>query len=94
MSTFHSACVRILRRDIEVLGYPKSFNIYDTSDQVRLIRAILNDQNIDLKAPPRSFISKFDDAKRNPLNTEELADLLKETHDIQTKQVFWNTRTT
>ena len=89
MSTFHSACVRVLRRDIEVLGYPKTFNIYDTSDQVRLIRAILNEKNIDLKKnPPRSFVSKFDEAKRKPLATNELAELLKESHGHQTKQVF------
>ena len=89
MSTFHSACVRILRRDIDMLGYPRAFNIYDTNDQVRLIRAILNEKNIDIKKnPPKSFVSKFDDVKRNPLNTDELADLIKEKYDTQTQQVF------
>ena len=36
VSTFHAACVRILRRDIGVLGYPSSFTIYDEADAVRL----------------------------------------------------------
>ena len=37
VSTFHSACVRILRRDGEVLGYPRTFSIYDSADSVRLV---------------------------------------------------------
>ncbi len=43
ISTFHSLCLRILRRDIEPLGYRKDFTIYDTSDQVSLLRNIMSD---------------------------------------------------
>ncbi len=43
ISTFHSLCLRILRREIELLGYRKDFTIYDTSDQVSLLRNILSD---------------------------------------------------
>ncbi|MBQ8852423.1 MAG: UvrD-helicase domain-containing protein, partial [Oscillibacter sp.] len=48
-STFHSACVRILRRDIEKLGFSSSFTIYDTDDSLRVIKDCLKDLNIDDK---------------------------------------------
>jgi len=46
-STFHSACAKILRRDIENIGYDSSFNIYDTSDVVSLMKRILKDMEIE-----------------------------------------------
>ena len=46
ISTFHSTCVRILRREIEKLGYKKSFTIYDTSDQKTLIKECMKALNI------------------------------------------------
>ncbi|MDQ0300481.1 DNA helicase-2/ATP-dependent DNA helicase PcrA [Salibacterium salarium] len=49
MSTFHSMCVRILRRDIDRIGYNRNFSILDSSDQQSVIRQILKDQNIDSK---------------------------------------------
>ncbi|MDQ3757445.1 MAG: UvrD-helicase domain-containing protein, partial [Actinomycetota bacterium] len=45
VSTFHSACVRILRRDAKLLGYPSSFTIYDQADAVRLVGYVLRDLN-------------------------------------------------
>jgi DNA helicase-2/ATP-dependent DNA helicase PcrA len=55
VSTFHSACVRILRRDGSRLGYKSSFTIYDEADAVRLTGYVLRDLNIDAKKfPPRS----------------------------------------
>ena len=55
VSTFHAACVRILRRDIGALGYPSSFTIYDEADAVRLTGYVLRDLNVDPKRfPPRS----------------------------------------
>ena len=47
--TFHSACCRILRRDIERLGYTKSFTIYDTADSERVMKDILKDMGLDQK---------------------------------------------
>ena len=41
VSTFHSSCVRILRRDIDKLGYSANFSIYDTDDQKRAIRGVI-----------------------------------------------------
>ena len=49
-STFHSACVRILRRDIDRLGFTSSFTIYDTADSERVIKDIVKDFNLDEKA--------------------------------------------
>ena len=67
-STFHSACVRILRRDIEKLGFPSSFTIYDTDDSLRVIKDCLKDLSIDDKQfPPRSvlgYISRAKDAMK------------------------------
>ena len=55
VSTFHSACVRILRRDAARLGYPSQFTIYDQSDAVRLVTYVLRDLSLDpKKLPPRS----------------------------------------
>ena len=50
--TFHSACVRILRRDAERIGYPASFTIYDTSDSQTVAKHILKDMDIDEKLLP------------------------------------------
>ena len=67
-STFHSACVRILRRDIEKLGFASSFTIYDTDDSLRVIKDCMKDLNIDDKQfPPRSvlgYISRAKDAMK------------------------------
>jgi DNA helicase-2/ATP-dependent DNA helicase PcrA len=49
VSTFHSACVRILRRDGEVLGYPRNFSIYDSADSVRLVGYVVRDLHLDQK---------------------------------------------
>lgn len=63
-ATFHSACLRILRREIEQLGYDKSFTIYDTDDQLRVIKALIKEQGYDDKMfPPRSVASEISRAK-------------------------------
>src|SRR5215217_7819451 len=49
VSTFHKACVRILRRDADRIGYPKSFTIYDQSDAVRLVGYVIRDLGLDPK---------------------------------------------
>lgn len=63
-STFHSACVRILRRDIERLGFGSSFTIYDTADAERVVKDILKDFNLDDKTfPPKSILGYISRAK-------------------------------
>ncbi|MEI6132644.1 MAG: DNA helicase PcrA [Bacillota bacterium] len=64
ISTFHSACVRILRKDIDRLGYNKNFVIYDTGDQVTLIKDCLADLKLnDKNFPPKSVIEQISKAK-------------------------------
>ena len=63
-STFHSACVRILRRDIDCIGFDKDFTIYDTDDAKRVIKDILKEQNLDEKTfPVRSVLSAISASK-------------------------------
>ncbi|MCG0279057.1 MAG: DNA helicase PcrA [Thermanaeromonas sp.] len=76
VSTFHSACVRILRRDIRLLGYNPNFVIYDTDDQLALLREVLRELNIDEKKfPPRSVAAAISNAKNALYNPEDYAAL-------------------
>lgn len=73
-STFHSACVRILRRDIEKLGYGKSFTIYDTDDQKRVLTAILKRRNLNEKIyDVRTVAGMIGRAKDNLLTPKQYA---------------------
>jgi len=64
VSTFHSMCVRILRRDIERLGYKSSFTILDSDDQLSVIRGCLKELNLDPKRhEPRGILSMISSAK-------------------------------
>ena len=73
-STFHSACVRILRRDIDRIGFDKDFTIYDTDDSKRVVRDILKEQNLDEKTfQPRSVLSIISSAKDRYEGPEEFA---------------------
>ncbi|MBP3411745.1 MAG: UvrD-helicase domain-containing protein [Oscillospiraceae bacterium] len=68
--TFHSACCRILRREIHLLGYDSDFTIYDSTDSERVIKDILKERNLDEKIfQPKSvlgMISKAKDKQRSP----------------------------
>ena len=71
-STFHSACVRILRRDIEKLGFSSSFTIYDTDDSLRVIKDCLKDLSLDEKQfPPRSVLGYISRAKDQMLLAQD-----------------------
>ncbi|PWG60877.1 UvrD-helicase domain-containing protein [Bifidobacterium catulorum] len=64
VSTFHSACVRILRRDGEKIGLRSGFSIYDTADSQRLVKIICTELNIDVKRyTPRSILAHISDYK-------------------------------
>ena len=72
ISTFHSTCARILRRDIEKLGYTRSFVIYDDDDQKAVLKEILKRLNIDEKLLPiRELQAKISDAKNRLLSPDE-----------------------
>ncbi|MFF2877916.1 DNA helicase PcrA [Gottfriedia sp. NPDC057991] len=69
VSTFHSMCVRILRRDIDRIGFNRSFSILDTTDQLTVIKNILKEKNLDSKKfDPRSILGTISSAK-NELQT-------------------------
>lgn len=85
-STFHSACVRILRSEINYIGYDSNFVIYDDADQQTLIKMILRELNLDEKKfPPRGVAARIS-AHKNELRTPQQAyfaaesDFLEEQH--------------
>ena len=72
--TFHSACVRILRRDADRLGYPRDFTIYDTADRLSVMKAIVREMDLDDKVyAPRSMLAAIDAAKDELLSPEGYA---------------------
>ncbi len=72
VSTFHSTCVRILRRFIESLGYDRNFTIYDSDDQKTLMREVLKFLQIDTKqTKERVFLSAISSAKDEGISPEE-----------------------
>lgn len=74
VSTFHSTCVRILRRYIEVLGYKRSFTIYDADDQRALMREIIKFLDLDPKKyKERAFLNVISNAKDELIGPEEYA---------------------
>ena len=74
ISTFHSMCVRILRRDIDRLGYNRNFTILDSTDQQSVIKSILKDKNMDPKKyDPRAILGTISSAKNELITPEEYA---------------------
>ena len=72
IGTFHSVCCRILRRDIEKLGYARGFTIYDEDDQQRVIKNLLKELDIDEKyLPIRTISEPISDAKHRLLTPDE-----------------------
>src|SRR3954469_14616217 len=72
VSTFHAACVRILRRDGKRLGSPSSFTIYDQADAVRLTGYVIRDLGLDPKKfPPRSVHAAISMAKNDNISAEQ-----------------------
>ncbi len=85
-STFHSFCVKILRRHIPILGYSKYFEIYDENDSKRLIEKVLKDLNLDKEKYPSSYLKNiFSKVKNESLSYEELEDNLKEAYNLYNK---------
>jgi len=73
-STFHSACVKFLRRDIDKLGYPQQFNIFDRADQLTVVKECLKELNLSDKIfPPKAVLSTIGRAKDELLTPDEYA---------------------
>ncbi len=77
ISTFHSLCCRILRADIEALGYKRNFSIYGASDQQRLIKDLMNDINSDHGLKPDTILWKISDAKNSLLSPEKFGPFMR-----------------
>ena len=86
VSTFHSTCVRILRRHIDKLGYGNSFTIYDGDDQKSLIKSICKQFKIDTKMmPERSIMREISSAKDEFITPSEYE--MKHQHDFKKKKI-------
>ena len=71
VSTFHSMCVRILRRNIDRIGISKSFSILDSADQLSVIKSVLKTLNLDPKQyEPRTMLNAISSAKNECIDAE------------------------
>lgn len=85
VSTFHSACVRILRKHIGKLGYGNNFVIYDDDDQMKLIKKVLKDLDMGEKAiKPQTLQARIDEAKNDLVDAETFA---SDANDFFTERV-------
>uniref|UniRef100_UPI003D1CDA22 ATP-dependent helicase n=1 Tax=Geoalkalibacter halelectricus TaxID=2847045 RepID=UPI003D1CDA22 len=94
VSTFHSLCVRILRREIAALGYTGDFTIYDDQDQERLLREVLRELNVSEKLfKPRAAAAAIDGCKNRGLLPQEVdrddhwGEQLKRIYDLYQKRL-------
>jgi len=82
--TFHSACCRILRRDIERMGYTRSFTIYDSSDSERVMKDIVKDMGLDDKTfPPKYVLGAISREKDNMVSGEQMLQRAERTGDLR-----------
>ncbi|MCD7858285.1 MAG: UvrD-helicase domain-containing protein, partial [Clostridiales bacterium] len=87
-STFHSACVRILRRDISLLGFSNSFTIYDTDDSLRVVKDVLKTFNLDDRTlAPRAALSIISKAKEDMMLAGDYAQKARDSGDLRQQQI-------
>ena len=86
--TFHSACCRILRRDIERMGYTRSFTIYDSSDSERVMKEIIKDMGLDDKTfPPKYVLGAISREKDRMVSPQEMLERAENANDIRAKHI-------
>ncbi len=89
VSTFHSACVRILRQHSTALGFKSSFTIYDQADSVRLIGYVGRDLDLDAKRfPPKSLANYISQAKADLVSPERYADAARNIFERKIAEVY------
>ena len=89
VTTFHKACVRILRQHAEVLGYPKQFTIYDSDDSKRLIGYVIRDMNLDPKVfPSKGAQSKISLWKNELISPATAHDTSTNPHERRTSGIY------
>src|SRR5699024_1440684 len=88
VSTFHSMCVRILRRDIDRIGYNSNFTILDSSDQLSVVKQVLRNLNIDTKQfEPRAMLNRISGAKNELITPEEFSEHVGTFYDGKVAKV-------
>jgi len=86
--TFHSACCRILRRDIERMGYTRSFTIYDSADSERIMKDIIKDMGLDDKTfPARYVLGAISKEKDKMVSSQQMLEKAEATGDIRTLHI-------
>ena len=86
--TFHSACCRILRRNIDRMGYTGSFTIYDSSDSERQMKEVLKDMGLDDKTfPPKYVLSVIGRQKDRLISPEEMLENSRGSSDLRLTQI-------
>jgi len=86
--TFHSACCRILRRDIDRMGYTNRFAIYDASDSERIMKDIIKDMGLDDKTfPPRYVLGAISKEKDNMVSGEAMLERAERTGDLRAMHI-------
>jgi DNA helicase-2/ATP-dependent DNA helicase PcrA len=89
VSTFHSACVRMLRRDADRIGYPSRFSIYDQADAVRLCGYVIRDLRLDSKRfPARSVQATISAVKNENVSATEYADQASQIFEKRIADVY------
>lgn len=89
ISTFHSMCVRILRRDIDRIGINRNFTILDSTDQLSVIKGIVKDLNIDPKKfDPRGILGKISSAKNELISAEKFSEFVGNYYDDVVSKVY------
>ena len=89
VSTFHSLCVRILRRDADLLGYSRSFSIYDTDDQVQVMKSIFKQKNVDTRVmKEKAVLSRISKAKDELISPERFAALNRDFYGKKISDLY------
>ncbi|MBO8164759.1 MAG: DNA helicase PcrA [Brevibacillus sp.] len=89
ISTFHSLCVRILRRDIDRIGYNRNFTILDAGDQLTVVKQCLNELNLDPKRyEPRAILAAISGAKNELIPPEKFAEKAGDPFQRAAAQVY------
>ena len=89
VSTFHSACVRFLRKDAQRLGYTSSFTIYDAGDALRLVTMVMRDLDMDAKrVTPRTILNAISNAKNELIDDETYLERATTPFERQVAEVY------
>jgi DNA helicase-2/ATP-dependent DNA helicase PcrA len=91
VSTFHSACVRILRAEAKKLGFTSSFTIYDTADAQRLMGLVIRDLDLDPKRnPPRAMAAKISNLKNELIDFDTFRSRAEKPEEFQLADIYSN----